>query len=116
MSGEVYAVAPLWPNQHVAYGIISAASGSEWSMTMNTENSTSNENTNTDAADAVSNYSTTEVGHTGANDDDPTGAKAAGGLVNSDIDTEAADEGNRPTATGAHRGGALGTQGGDRVK
>jgi hypothetical protein len=76
---------------------------------MTTENSTPNETTETDATSVVANYSTTEVGHSGANDDDPTGAKAAGGLVNSDIDTEVADEGTPQTATGAHRSGTPGS-------
>lgn len=78
----------------------------------------SNENSNPENIDdsVVANYSTTEVGHSGADDEDPTGAKAAGGLVNSDIDTNASDEGTRITPTGAHRDGALGTAGGNRVK
>lgn len=55
-----------------------------------------------EAADPiVKNYSTTDVAHSGANDDDPTGAKAAGGLVNSDIDTQAPDEGSRRAGKGA---------------
>ena len=53
----------------------------------------------------VKNYSTTDVAHQGANDDDPTGAKAAGGLVNSDLDLDAPDEGSRRAGKGAFGAG-----------
>lgn len=51
--------------------------------------------------------STVDVSHHGTNDDDPTGAKAAGGLVNSEYEVPSADEGRAQSGTGA-----LGASGG----
>lgn len=78
---------------------------------MTTDNSQQDASTNqpdqavAQDADVLKNYSTTSVGHQGANDEDPTGAKAAGGLVNSDLDPEPTDEGSRRAGKGAFGAG-----------
>jgi hypothetical protein len=59
----------------------------------------------------INNTSTTDVGHHGANDNDPTGAKAAGGLVNSDAGAHS-DAGDRPGSVGAFGAGGGGSNAG----
>jgi hypothetical protein len=78
---------------------------------MTNENYPQDNSVNNDVDSIVTNTSTAEVGHQGASDEDPTGAIASGGLVDSDIDTTVSDEGTPITPMGAHRDGNLGSDG-----